>query len=182
MGPGISRLTDHYLNKAQIHEKPPVRRYKFRRLSKVLDKNFSTINTIGIDCGVSLPERLWKIPDPSTAYNPFRQWQKKVAEPAKVYRSRVFKRSSYPDLNNLVALFVNQNLYQLTSMAPEINNQKMFLFYISWIFMVDKNINLSMIFTIVSKFRHFKAKMILYHNGKQFLTKAIFNKSKLYKV
>ena len=72
MGPGVSRLTDHYSHKANYAERNTVRRFRWRRLSRMISKSFSTNNITGTDCGVSLPTSLFKIPDPATAYTPFR--------------------------------------------------------------------------------------------------------------
>lgn len=78
MGPGYPRLTDHYSLKQGSSERPKIRYARWRRLSRQMKKNFSTINYLGGSStdvvGVNLPQKLFQFPDLKTAFsNPFRQ-------------------------------------------------------------------------------------------------------------
>jgi len=79
MGPTFSGYDSMYKERNGSIAKPRTF-FKWRRLSKVQDKNFSTLaRPLGsglvssTDAGVSLPSRLLFIPTLATAFNPFRQ-------------------------------------------------------------------------------------------------------------
>ena len=81
MGGGLGRINDKYQNFKSLRDQTFKTSYhKFRRLSHVKSRSFSTWNAAyqgnlvnTTDSGISLPSHLNCIPNLATAFNPFRQ-------------------------------------------------------------------------------------------------------------